>query len=98
MEMPFVPNESKNLEITTDFGSFNRYPIKTHVVMDNDILTDILDTYVKDYVQPDDYVFMSEEIVAYDICIAFSNKFNLIKGIVVSEVLINYDFTCIDFN
>lgn len=64
MEMPFVPNESKNLEITTDFGKFNRYPIKTHVVMKDDVLTDILDKYVKDYVNPDDYVFMSEKIVA----------------------------------
>ncbi len=64
MDMPFSPNESKSLERQTDFGTFNRYPIKTHVIMDTDVLTDVLDKYVKDYVEPDDYVFMSEKIVA----------------------------------
>ena len=62
--MPFSPNESKSLERQTDFGTFNRYPRKTHVIMDTDVLTDVLDKYVKDYVEPDDYVFMSEKIVA----------------------------------
>ena len=69
----FLLSETKNNDffnkIMTPFnerplGKFNRYPIKTHVVMKDDVLTDILDKYVKDYVNPDDYVFMSEKIVA----------------------------------
>ena len=64
MDMPFAPNESKNLNITTDYGVFSRYPVKTHVVMSGQNLPELLDQYVKDYVQDGDYVFMSEKIVA----------------------------------
>ena len=46
MEMPFVPNEGKNLTIDTDFGTYARYPIKTHVIMKEDVMTDVLDKYV----------------------------------------------------
>ena len=38
MEMPFVPNEGKSLTIDTDFGTYARYPIKTHVIMKNAIV------------------------------------------------------------
>jgi F420-0:gamma-glutamyl ligase-like protein len=64
MEMPFQPNETKNLEITTDFGIYERYPIKTKVVMSGDNLFELLDTYAKEYIKPGDYLFMSEKIVA----------------------------------
>ncbi|MBQ2676616.1 MAG: F420-0--gamma-glutamyl ligase [Clostridia bacterium] len=62
--MPFIPNQSKQLNITTDFGTYSRYPIKTHVVMDNDNLFDLLDKYAAEYVTEGDYLFMSEKIVA----------------------------------
>lgn len=64
MDMPFAPNPGKNLYIDTDFGKFARYPIKTHVIMKEDVLTDILDKYVKEYVMPGDTLFISEKIVA----------------------------------
>ena len=64
MDMPFSPNESKQLNITTDYGVFSRYPVKTHVVMNGQDLPELLDQYVKAYVQDGDYVFMSEKIVA----------------------------------
>jgi hypothetical protein len=38
MEMPFEPNEGKNLTIDTDFGTYARYPIRTHVIMKEDVI------------------------------------------------------------
>lgn len=64
MEMPFVPNDGKNLTIETAFGKFDRYPIKTHVVMSGDSLTDMCDKYLKEYLKEGDCVFISEKIVA----------------------------------
>ena len=40
MEMPFQPNEGKNLEIDTDYGRYARYPVKTHVITKDDVLED----------------------------------------------------------
>lgn len=64
MEMPFQPNEGKNLEIDTDYGRFARYPVRTHVITKDDVLEDVLDKYVRDYVQDGDTIIMSEKIVA----------------------------------
>lgn len=64
MEMPFTPNNGKNLVISTEYGDYERYPVKTHVVASGDVLEEILDKYVKDYIQPGDTVIMSEKIVA----------------------------------
>ncbi len=64
MEMPFVPNEGKNLTIDTDFGTYARYPVKTHVIMREDVMTDVLDKYVCPYLEEGDTVFISEKIIA----------------------------------
>lgn len=64
MEMPFNPNEGKSLIIDTEFGSYARYPIRTHVIMKEDVLEDVLDKYVKNYLEESDTVFISEKIVA----------------------------------
>ena len=64
MEMPFQPNEGKNIEIDTDFGRYARYPVKTHVITDKDVLEDVLDKYVRDYVSDSDTIIISEKIVA----------------------------------
>lgn len=59
------PNETKNLEITTEhYGKYQRFPIKTHVVVKGDSLTEIMDKYVKDYLQDGDMIFISEKIIA----------------------------------
>ncbi len=58
------PNEGKELLISTPYGDFYRYPVKTHVVVSGDSLTGILDEYVVPHLQPGDMVFMSEKIVA----------------------------------
>lgn len=64
MEMPFSPNEGKKLVISTDYGDFARYPVKTHVITKDDVLEDVLDKYVREYIQEGDTVIMSEKIVA----------------------------------
>ena len=64
MEMPFVPNEGKNLTIDTDFGTFARYPVKTHVIMREDVMIDVLDKYVCPYLMEGDTVIISEKIIA----------------------------------
>lgn len=60
----FTPNEGKQLEITTDFGVFARYPIKTHVVKEGDDLLQMMDEYVKPHLLPGDLLYISEKIVA----------------------------------
>ena len=40
------PNEGKELKISTKYGDFLRYPVKTHVVVKDDSIPDILDLYV----------------------------------------------------
>ena len=64
MEMPFLPNEGKNLTIETDQGVYARFPIKTHVIMKEDVMNDIMDKYVTDYLQEGDMIFVSEKIIA----------------------------------
>ncbi|MCL2637836.1 MAG: coenzyme F420-0:L-glutamate ligase [Oscillospiraceae bacterium] len=59
-----TPNEGKSLKITTDFGEFARYPIKTHVIMREDVLEDVLDKYVREFMQDGDTLFIAEKIVA----------------------------------
>ena len=65
MEMHFQPNEGKQLVIeTADYGRLARYPVRTHVITKDDVLEDVLDKYVKEYVQAGDTIIMSEKIVA----------------------------------
>ena len=58
------PNEGKELKISTKYGDFLRYPVKTHVVVSGDSIPDILDLYVKDYLEEGDMIFISEKIIA----------------------------------
>lgn len=59
------PNQNKKLEITTkDYGTYARFPVKTHVVVKGDSLTEIMDKYVKPYLSDGDMIFISEKIVA----------------------------------
>lgn len=64
MDMPFEPNEGKQLVITTDYGDYARYPVKTHVIASGEVLEDVLDKYIGEYVQKGDTVIISEKIVA----------------------------------
>ncbi len=64
MESILKPNESKMLKISTEFGDFLRFPIKTHVVMKGDSLFEIIEKYVKEHLEEGDMIFISEKIIA----------------------------------
>ena len=57
-------NEGKKLAIEIDGVSYLRIPVKTHVVMREDDLLEVLDKYTKDLRQPGDIIFVSEKVVA----------------------------------
>lgn len=63
-ETSLTPNQGKNLTITTPDGTFERYPVKTGVVVSGDSLEAILDTFALPHTQPNDMLFISEKIVA----------------------------------
>lgn len=58
------PKKVKHPEVTIEQNTYLRIPIKTHVVMKNDILKDVIDTYAKELLLPNDTLFISEKIVA----------------------------------
>lgn len=62
--MEIKPNEGKNLNIEIDGVEYMRIPCKTHVVMKEDDLGEVLDKYTKDIRQPGDILFVSEKVVA----------------------------------
>ena len=62
--LPFVPNGTKNLVISTEAGDFARYPVMTHVVKSGDDLEAMMETYLMPYLQEGDRIFISEKIVA----------------------------------
>jgi len=64
LETKFIPNEGKSLTIETKFGMHARYPVKTHVIMKEDVPEDVLDKYVISELKEGDTVFISEKIIA----------------------------------
>ena len=62
--MEIKANEGKNLNIEIDGVEYMRIPCKTHVVMKEDDLGEVLDKYTKDVRQPGDILFVSEKVVA----------------------------------
>lgn len=58
------PKKVKYPEISVDGKKYLRLPIKTHVVMKDDVLLDVVKKYASDQLQPGDILFISEKIVA----------------------------------
>lgn len=58
------PKKVKHPEITIDQLKFLRMPIKTHVVMKDDILIEVVKKYASEHLQQGDTLFISEKIVA----------------------------------
>ncbi|MDJ0335263.1 coenzyme F420-0:L-glutamate ligase [Salinibacterium sp. G-O1] len=56
-------NEGKPLTVTVDGIAYQRIPIKTHVVMRDDILLDVITKYAGDAVRDGDVFFVTEKIV-----------------------------------
>jgi len=62
--MTATPNEGKPLVRDVEGVSFQRIPIRTHVVMDGEDIVEVVTRYARDVVRPGDTVFVSEKIVA----------------------------------
>ena len=60
----YGPNEGKQQSIATSFGTFNRYPIRTHVIGRGEDLAAVVRRYVPESAGKADYLFVSEKIVA----------------------------------
>ena len=56
-------NEVKPLTVTIDGIAYHRIPIKTHVVMRDDVLLDVITRYASDVVRDGDVFFVTEKIV-----------------------------------
>ena len=59
----FVVNENKNEIIEVDGVKYRRLAIKTHVISENDVITDVAVKYVKDLAIDGDILFITEKIV-----------------------------------
>lgn len=57
-------NKGKNLKIEFDGLSFERYPVKTHVITKDDDIKEVCNKYAKEHLTKDDMLFISERIVA----------------------------------
>ncbi|MBR3552721.1 MAG: glycoside hydrolase family 3 C-terminal domain-containing protein [Clostridia bacterium] len=64
MILALKPTPGKPLCVQTKFGAFARKPIRTHVIQKDDALCELMDRYVVGKVNPDDYLFISEKVVA----------------------------------
>jgi F420-0:gamma-glutamyl ligase len=56
-------NEGKNLDVVIDGVTWERIPIKTHVVMRDDVLLDVVEKYAGALVGDGDVLFVTEKIV-----------------------------------
>ncbi|QIK69670.1 F420-0--gamma-glutamyl ligase [Erysipelothrix sp. HDW6C] len=62
--MTMKPNENKELNVTINNETFQRLPIKTKLVMPNDILETVIKDAATEYLQDGDILFVTEKIVA----------------------------------
>lgn len=58
------PNPGKKLAIKVDGQSFDRLPIHTHIISDQDNMIEVCKKYCGKYLQKGDLIFISEKIVA----------------------------------
>lgn len=57
-------NKGKELLIKVGGESYQRLPIKTHVIKPTDPIVKTVDSYVRDFIQENDVIFISEKIIA----------------------------------
>ncbi len=57
-------NEGKSLTLEKDNESYERLPRKTHVITAEDDICNVAEKYAKEYIRPDDILFISEKAVA----------------------------------
>jgi F420-0:gamma-glutamyl ligase-like protein len=63
-QAPLKANKGKKIPIAVDREEWLRFPIKTHLVTDQDNMAALISRYVLPVIEPTDYLFISERIVA----------------------------------
>jgi hypothetical protein len=63
MTEPFKPNDGKALTRSVFGAEYARIPLKTHLVLPNESLDALVETYAKPVLVPGDLLFVSEKIV-----------------------------------
>jgi len=58
------PNSGKNLTIVVDGTTWQRLPVRTHVITKDDDIADVIKKYASPHLQSGDMLFISERIVA----------------------------------
>ncbi|KNF07791.1 hypothetical protein CLPU_12c00640 [Gottschalkia purinilytica] len=61
---PMMANKGKELSIELSERKFVRIPVKTHLITKDDNIVDVVCKYVKDKIENDDIVFVTEKIIA----------------------------------
>ncbi|MBI4098849.1 MAG: coenzyme F420-0:L-glutamate ligase [Candidatus Magasanikbacteria bacterium] len=64
METELQPNQGKHVEIDVADARYARFPIKTRVITDHDAMERIVTEYAAPHLQPGDFLFISERVVA----------------------------------
>lgn len=60
----FSPNDKKGLVIKVGEDSYERFPIKLPLIMSGDNIYEIINEHVRDFIEEDDMIYVSEKIVA----------------------------------
>lgn len=68
MQIPFVPNAKKTLEITVGDNRYLRLPVKTRLIKKGDDLLALLEEYAALHLESGDMLFVSEKIVCITQC------------------------------
>ncbi|MDD5144781.1 MAG: coenzyme F420-0:L-glutamate ligase [Candidatus Pacebacteria bacterium] len=62
--MALNPNPEKSLIIEVGGKKYARYPVKTHLILQNENIFEVVDDYTRDHLKLGDIVFISEKCVA----------------------------------
>lgn len=60
----FIPNDKKGLVINVEDESYERFPIKLPLIKSGDNIYDIIKEHVRDFLEKNDMIYVSEKIVA----------------------------------
>jgi len=90
MENISRPNNDKKLTIRVGEITYNRYPIKTHVISDKDRIGEVVQKYAKNFLQEGDFLAISERVVAITQGRAYPIKD--IKPSLLAKILVKFVF------
>lgn len=62
--LEYLPNTGKNLTIEHNGKSFERLPIKTHIITKDDNIINVCKKYLQPHLKLGDVIFISEKIIA----------------------------------